>query len=180
MTPSPTDDPTTDESTADAAWLAVRYVLGELPAPEAAAFETRLSIDQPAREAVASAVRLIDTLAVSRAPDAAAPRRTAPRARRFIAVAALAAAVLVAVVVNVPRDADPTRPVAATDADPARLAAVWSATDAWSGIEPVAEDDDPAAPRDPLLPPDWLIAAVESAAGPTVDGAAEPAYIPGN
>lgn len=40
-------------------WLAIRYVLAELPAGEAEAFDARLADDQAVREAVATAVELI-------------------------------------------------------------------------------------------------------------------------
>ena len=174
------DEPTTD----DAEWLAVRYVLGELPPAEAVAFEERLAVDQPAREAVALAVRLTEALAESEmtartpaetsAPVVALPSRRSRR--RLLAIVAAAAVVLLAVVIEAPRSA---RPVAADDA---RLAALWSETDAWSGaFEPTVEDDESLAGRDPLLPPDWLIAAVESApTGPTIDGADQPEFVPGN
>ena len=43
----------------DLAWLAFRYVAGELDPEESAAFEHRLDREQPAREAVAEAVALV-------------------------------------------------------------------------------------------------------------------------
>ena len=43
----------------DLAWLAFRYVAGDLDPDESAAFERRLDHDQPAREAVAEAVALM-------------------------------------------------------------------------------------------------------------------------
>lgn len=56
--------PTTQPgSSADLAWCAFQYVAGELGHEETAAFEQRLSEDQTAREAVAQAVELSESLA---------------------------------------------------------------------------------------------------------------------
>jgi len=46
----------------DLAWLAFRYVAGELGAAQSAVFERRLGEDQVAREAVAEAVRIAGTV----------------------------------------------------------------------------------------------------------------------
>ena len=46
----------------DLNWLAFRYVAGEMSGDECAEFETRLADDQAAREAVASAVELTQTI----------------------------------------------------------------------------------------------------------------------
>lgn len=47
----------------DLAWTAFRYISNEMPADEAAAFELRLAVDQEAREEVARAVELTQTMA---------------------------------------------------------------------------------------------------------------------
>src|SRR5689334_18762975 len=48
-------------------WLAFCYAAGELNAAEAEAFESRLSDEQPAREALARAVELTQTVAAAEA-----------------------------------------------------------------------------------------------------------------
>ncbi len=49
----------------DRDWLAFRYIAGELSAEEVAAFELELETSQPAREAVAHAVELSQTVAIA-------------------------------------------------------------------------------------------------------------------
>jgi hypothetical protein len=49
----------------DLAWLAFRYVAGELDRDEAADFEHRLDAEQSAREAVAEAVAMAEALALA-------------------------------------------------------------------------------------------------------------------
>src|SRR5437773_11933032 len=48
-------------------WLAFCYAAGELDAAEAEAFEARLADEQPAREALACAVELTQTIAAAEA-----------------------------------------------------------------------------------------------------------------
>ena len=57
----------------DLDWLAFRYVAGEMPAAELSAFEDRLADDQPAREAVARAAQLAQTVALAAAPPQVLP-----------------------------------------------------------------------------------------------------------
>lgn len=160
-------DPTIAGLADETDWLAVRYVLGELPADAAAAFEDRLAEDQPAREAVARAARLVETLAsVPQPADASvAIRRTSPRR-----IAAIAATVAAAVVFGVflrrnADDAGPRNPQFATkEVDPARLVVLWSLASEATAGDTDAEAFEDADPDAALLPPDWLLAAVEQEA----------------
>src|SRR5215218_2517827 len=72
--------------------IAVRYVAGDLPAGETAAFEARLASDQDAREAVAQAVEL--GAAVVQLTPVASSGLLSPHRRRGRPVALAAAAVL--------------------------------------------------------------------------------------
>jgi hypothetical protein len=57
----------------DLNWLAFRYVAGEMPDAELAAFEQSLAESQPAREAVAAAVLLAQAVALAEGTSADAP-----------------------------------------------------------------------------------------------------------
>ncbi len=69
-------------------WTAFRYVLDELPAAEASAFEERLALDQGAREMLAEAVRLRDTIAAGMPAHAEVPACAMPFAPPFAKVSA--------------------------------------------------------------------------------------------
>jgi hypothetical protein len=126
---------------------AFRYIAGEMPAHEQAAFEERLAADQSARESVARAVRLSRAVA-SAAPEtgsrqrpAAMPQRPQRRRLRTLAsIAASAACVFLAAVLTWRagldriRDADTGSHSGTSmpDADPetaglSRMLALWSA-----------------------------------------------------
>ena len=147
----------------DRDWLALRYVLGELSCDDAAAFEAVLADDQTSRDAVVQATRLVQALAAVPTPVArsAQPSRIG---RWVAALTATAAIVLIAVVTyrgGARQEAQPG--LAAHEIDPARLFVLWSASgDTLGGSSEmdVAEEvngDFQAG----LLPPDWLLAAVE-------------------
>lgn len=121
----------------DLAWLAFRYVVGELDSEESAAFEDRLDRDQSAREAVAGAVALVEGVV-----HATPARRSSPRVRR-VAMAALAAAACLALAVA-PRlfPLRPHRP--ATDVHTPAAGAGAAVALAWSGV---LEQDAAEAPR---------------------------------
>ena len=81
-------------------WTAFRYLLDELPADETGAFEERLAVDQGAREMLAEAVRLRDTIAAGAPSSVEVPVFAATSAAASVEVglspvvpAALAAAV---------------------------------------------------------------------------------------
>lgn len=154
-------DPTAGDETD---WLAVRYVLGELPAAEVAAFEERLASEQPAREAVARAARLVETLAATPWPaEKAVPvRRTSLRRVATIAATIAAAVVLGVFFRNGVDNAGPQGLRLATDdVDPARLVVLWSEAAEPTAGDGEAETFDDADSDADLLPPDWLLAAVE-------------------
>jgi hypothetical protein len=62
MVPTEKQNSPPDGDFSDLDWLAFRYVAGELNESEAEAFEQRLAEQQPAREAVASAVEIVETV----------------------------------------------------------------------------------------------------------------------
>lgn len=172
----------TEQSSNDRDWLAVRFVLGELNESEAAAFEQRLATDQAVRDAVVRATGLIETLAAMPAPGVLPAGRSVSwrsASRRVVAaLTVVAAGVCIAIVgdrsfvppVPVVVEREPSRPV-----DPARLAALWlDSAHSLNGIPDVetAEESSSADPQSALLPPDWLLAAVEEEEAMPSDGPA--------
>lgn len=163
---TPFDDTPADDETD---WLALRYLLGELSTSDAAAFEDRLGEDQTAREAVARASRLVTVLAEAPRPvEPLAPSRRTPR--RVAAIFATIAAGIAAVIAwrsiaDAPR---PVAPLATSDVDPARLVVLWSDAAESATDEAGSDDvDDSGDAETALVPPDWLLAAVEQDAMPT-------------
>ncbi len=155
----------TEHSLTDSDWLAVRFVLGELSAREAAAFEQQLASDQAARDAVVRATTLVETLAAIPAPAVRPARRSLSR-RIVAALTVVAAGVCIAIVGY--RSLVPPMPqvVERTNArtiDPTRLATLWlDSANSLNGIPEVeAADESSADSESALLPPDWLLAAVE-------------------
>lgn len=141
----------------DLSWLAQRYVLDEMDAGEAAAFETRLADDSEAAAAVAAAVRLIAAVKVS-AGDGGLGRLAAAgrdRVSGWLAAAITAIAACVAIVV-IPM-AVPRRPLRVS-LEPAEVVCRWNgfAMDSAVGRGLVAEVERPAVDR----LPQWLMAAV--------------------
>src|SRR3982751_6411866 len=102
----------------DLAWLAFRYVAGDLGEAQAAVFERRLGDDQAAREAVAEAVLLAG--AVARA--GAEARRDA--SWRYRVVLALPATLLVTA--GLIYSQRPSREGTARDSSERALALTWS------------------------------------------------------
>ena len=177
------ETPVAAEQTACAAaqWTAVCFALGDLSTQEATAFEATLADDQAAREDVAQAARLLQTLAsvmeqerprasVVIASDVIVPENRAIFLRGVLRfVMATAAAGLLGVLLWETRQGavvpDAPASVASKAGDPAGLVALWSAAAEPSAAEPSAADES-AAEESPdgeaaLLPPDWLLAAVE-------------------
>jgi len=147
----------------DLNWLAQRYVLDEMDADEAAAFEVRLADDGEAAAAVAAAVRLIGSVKVS-ADDGGIERMTrvekkAGRRVRVWLAPAMAAVMACVALVLIPMVA-PQRPLRVS-LDPAELVCRWNgfAMDSVVGRGPLAEVDRPAVDR----LPQWLMAAVSIA-----------------
>ena len=164
--------------TGDLDWLAFCYVADELAECERAAFETRLADDQAAREAVARAVELTQSVALAEAhepvltPASITRRTTWPRRLAWMSVGASAALVLVAVALNWKSLEERLAPPAINRSE---LAEVWSQTrDEVRQIvqiepfelPPVIESDDFAS--DDSLP-SWITAAVFNEAGADSD-----------
>jgi hypothetical protein len=164
------------------AWLAFRYIAGELHGPELTQFELLLAEDQTAREAVASAVEISQAtaLAFAEQPTVAHGRIENPSygvVRWAIWAAGVAACVLVAVgivqwSVQWPQVSSPT---ASGKAD--ALAARWSEVRAEQQADYPWQDDadepgevasdwalsvDELEARDAeeLFTPEWMLAAV--------------------
>jgi hypothetical protein len=115
----------------DTAWLAYRYVSGELDGAELTRFEERLSIDQSARETVAEVVDLcaaIGALPRSTFSPAASSLRIWP-AVRWMAVGAAACLAIVFAVQSAMRGPGLQHTAQSNDTDPAgdrRLALTWT------------------------------------------------------
>jgi anti-sigma factor RsiW len=139
--------------------IAWQYVLGELSQDDVAAFESRLEIDQAAREALADAVVLMSALRQTPAV-ALASREQAPVAAgrsRLLAVACcVAAGVLVALVLRLPGRTAST--VALNASDDSSIVGTWSelAPDDALQVELSGE----AMSDDASDIPDWVVAAV--------------------
>jgi hypothetical protein len=168
-------------------WSAFCYAAGEMSPADAEAFEARLATDQTAREALARAVELTETVATAESLGAvvAVRQRPAVWSRRlgWMAVGS-AASLLIALLwsgaqgTNEPKPASP---------DHSQLAAAWTQTraelaenesDLWYGkhlaaselVDPVITGQDERA-GDLLesVTPDWLTAAVETYPGEPTD-----------
>lgn len=154
--------------------LAFRYVAGDLPEADSEAFELRLADDQAAREAVAMAVELSDSISACRSS------RRVPGARRtraFLWAGGLAAAASVTFALTQfgPQPAlhdVESRPIAGMQG----VAVAWAAfgTPAESLVDAAEssesdrigiEDDAAAADADPdatTVVPSWVVHAVSS------------------
>jgi len=152
-------------------WLAVQYVLGELPESELFAFEGRLATDSAACEAVAEATRLTLTLqsavtdiATVAAPAVATPgvrsAKTTPRgswlalAGATTAVAGLLAAM--SLEPNGPRQTQLVR----VDRSVSELVSLWRSGPA--AVETTSDEFDVevAESNHEVAVPHWLFAAV--------------------
>src|SRR5262245_16159830 len=94
-----------DDAGDELAWLAFRFIAGEMTADETTAFELRLADDQAAREAVAAAVELFHAVCAAEAAEpvvavAAKERSTWSQKVTWVASGAVAAALLVMVSLN--------------------------------------------------------------------------------
>jgi hypothetical protein len=166
-------------------WLAFRYVAGEMTPDEIVNFEGLLGESQPAREAVAAAVQLSQTieLAATKVQPVSTPLvvpspdgRRAISWRQRIVWASIGAAASLFVAWGLQSWRDAGHPAPRTHDDLAGLAVQWRAAGDYE-----AEDDDgaandrepfesPADARPPtaavhdgwedLSAPDWLLAAL--------------------
>ena len=152
----------------DLDWLAHRYLLDELSADEAAAFEERLGTDEEAAAALARSVRLM--AAVSSALNGAklvelAPATPVRRQKILAGLTAIAATIALVCVLSV---SQALKPVAASG-DAAELVSIWRMSAGEMPVEsdsPADEDEVQAATDDV---PDWLMAAVALDAPETDD-----------
>ncbi len=147
-------------------WLAVQYVLGELPESEQFAFEERLSTDSAACEAVAEATRLTMTLqsavadvAVVTTPGVRSAKTTPRGSWLALAGATTAAACLLAAMSlgpNGPRQDQ----LARVDRSASELVSLWRIGS--SAVETDADESDvEVAEANPdVAVPNWLFAAV--------------------
>lgn len=158
------------------AWLANRYVAGELSVEETAAFEARLETDVASCSAVAREMEL--NLAIAAALDSQSsvrgpqPSVLSTIRRPGVAISALAAAAVAAasIALMVGQGGSTTNEIARKDgAD--RIVAAWASGEAARND---ANDDDlvDATADDDLDPPDWMLAAL------TVEDVKE--QLPGN
>ena len=144
-------------------WLALQYVLGELPDAERDAFEARLAGDPSLCEAVTTASRLVLTARAALEPQVLLARAT-ERSNRSSWLAVAATSVSVAVVglfalqVSLPKPR-PANPAAA------ELVSLWQ-----SGTGDEAETDEPdsdmADGAGDVSVPSWMLAAVSLAEDP--------------
>ena len=159
---------TTSEATIqnDLAWLANRYVAGELSVDETAAFEARLETDVAACSAVAHAMELSLAIAAAFDQETSQPvarpiqETVAPTRWSVASLAALAAlaAVAASIALMVGHVGSTTNGIARKDgAD--RIVAAWASGEAARNN---ADDDDllDATDDDDLDPPDWMLAAL--------------------
>jgi len=143
----------------DLDWLAHRYLLDELSADEAAAFEERLGADEEAAAALARSVRLM--AAVSSALSAAKQVEPVPATpdhhrKLFAGLTAIAATIALVCVLSVGQG---LKPVAASG-DAADLVSIWRESTGEVPVESDSptDDDEVEAATDDV--PDWLMAAV--------------------
>jgi hypothetical protein len=177
-------------------WHAFRYVAGEMTPDEIVGFEGVLGESQPAREAVAAAVQLSQTVKLAAKwvrPDSTPQVVPLPSGRRSlgwrqrIIWASIGAAASLFVAWGLQSWRDAGHPAPRSQEDLAGLAAQWRAAGDYE-----AEDDDGAAnDREPfespadgrpaagavhdswedLKAPDWLLAAVSEKSMPPMNRA---------
>jgi hypothetical protein len=157
---------TTSPDTNELLLTAQRYLTGELPPDEHAAFETRLADDLIAQEALADAVELSAAMALTAALPAATRSRLAPGAHRVrrwalgLSGLALGAAAAALGWVSIRPD------VAAKSATPSP-AQLWAALAAERGDAEEAEDAELSVLAADV--PDWMFAAVAAGSSGSVD-----------
>ncbi len=143
----------------DLDWLAHRYLLDELSADEAAAFEERLGTDEEAAAALSRSVRLMAAVSsVLHGVTRVEPAPATPVRRQKILAGLTAIAATIALVFGL-SVSQALKPVAASG-DAAELVSIWRESAGEMPVEsdsPADEDEVQAATDDV---PDWLMAAV--------------------
>jgi hypothetical protein len=129
------------------AWLAFRFIAGEMTADESRAFEARLADDQAAREAVAEAVELFHAVCAAEAAEpicvAAKAQTTWTQRIAWVASGAVAAAIVVLVGLNL---GSLTRRLPSGN-EPAIAAISPALADAWSAVRSDLTGGDEVAPE---------------------------------
>ncbi|MDP7274840.1 MAG: hypothetical protein QF363_05130 [Planctomycetaceae bacterium] len=162
-----------DGGTTDAGWLAFAYVAGELDAESLAAWESRLSAgDVEACEAVVAAVELVQVISAARPAVAMTTGSDTPPRRRGLG-ALLAASVCLVLAIGLlwgGAATDGRRLV--EDEESVRqadtLMAVWTEGGERSPVE--TSEVVTADEGEPLVVPEWLIAAVSLSDDAMEDG----------
>lgn len=143
----------------DLDWLAHRYLLDELSADEAAAFEERLGTDEEAAASLARSVRLMaavtGALHEARLVEPAAATRGSQR-KLVAGLAAIAATIALVCVLSVSQALKP----GTSTGDAAELVSIWreSAGDVAVESDATTDEDEVQTAIDDV--PDWLMAAV--------------------
>lgn len=144
-------------------WLALQYVLGELPDSERDAFESRLAEDPSLCEAVTAASRLVLTARAALEPEVVLTRATErPHHSSWLAVVATSVSVAVVglfasqVSLPKPRPADPAA---------AELVSLWQSGNGYEA-ETDDLDGDVADGSGDVSVPSWMLAAVSLAEDP--------------
>jgi anti-sigma factor RsiW len=177
---------TNDINKSDLDWLAFCYAAGELDAPAAEQFESRLADDQRAREALARAVELTQTVAAaeSQCGDFVVPAATAKTAWNsrlsWMAVGGLASVLVALLWSGVVGPTWQTARQRLTAGTQYNLAMAWQQTGheianvkaagMWPSVS--ADDDEEFVASDSSFDeggfneaPSWMMAAVFSVAG---------------
>lgn len=164
----------------DRQWLAMRYVLDELSAGQAAEFETAMADDVSLCEAVSEAVQLCAGVVLACQADhsSEAAVRLVPRRQqqsRFAVFAACSALAMILIVLFVTRPSEAPAVVAEGSASEADVLASLVSDELPSETSSDSEDDlmldDSLAD---LVAPEWLLTAIE-----LDDALNEPGAFPG-
>jgi hypothetical protein len=152
----------------DLDWLVHRYLLDELSAEEAAAFEERLGTDEEAAEALSRGVVLLSAIHGAVQPERQVePALPGPRrSRRLVAgLAAVAATIGLVCLLGISQ----TLRSAGSSSDAIELVSIWreSAGDTVVDADALSTEDDAPIAGDDV--PDWLMAAVALDAPATDD-----------
>ena len=152
-------------------WLAVQYVLGELPESDQFAFEERLATDSAACEAVAEATRLTLTLqsAVAdvvtvAASEVAAPgvrlAKTTPRGSWLALAGATTAAAGLLAAMSLGPNGPRQDQVARVDRSASELVSLWRTGSSAAETDADESDVEAAEASPDVAVPNWLFAAV--------------------
>ena len=170
-------------------WLAVQYVLGELPESDLFAFEERLATDSVACAAVAEATRLtlalrfavVDVAALA-APTLAAPTmanpvmrsaKTAPRGSWLALAGATTAAAGLLAAMSLGPNGPRQEQVARVDGSASELVSRWRSGSATTEIDADESDVEVAEANHDVAVPRWLFAAVSLEQGKAAGNSTE-------